>query len=163
MVSICHHTGVCLVSNKERLLATVQKSLNAKGKLYIGEVSYSEYDSPMYNGSANNMFHVDYSFWVPNNVPNNIENLINENYQDYYFRKHADWKSESEFRILLRGQDEEPDFISISNSLDTIILGVDFTNESEYIVHQRCKELSIQYGIMCWRNGTPDLQIHKPL
>lgn len=146
-----NHRGVCLVFDREKLIETAKAELGAKGNLYIEPVHYGDKDEiivgPEYSINCDNCLEIG--------VPTFVEKQVQSYYQHYFFRKHVDWQHEHEFRILLRNQIEEPEFVSISNSIKAVFLGADFPKVYEAIVLNYCTEFQVSVGKMEWWNGMP--------
>lgn len=108
------HKGVCLKINLEKFCeensvddkTRILKKVNYLSRLNH-RLTYSEPDIDIDNRKA-------------------VELLINDNMDTLFFEKHKDWETEKEIRFV---SFEKRDYCSIKDSLDTILLGIDFDNK----------------------------------
>lgn len=100
------HRGVCLIINKAKFLKQNQKIIKFKGSVgYRMKFKLPILDAKrLYNGEANTY----------------IEEIIDIYFNEFFFQKHYDWRSEAEFRIV----SFETEFCSISESIEGIIYGL---------------------------------------
>lgn len=151
-----NHRGVCFVFNKELLIRTAQQELFGKGTLYAGAVTYDKHI-----GFDSEAFSVRYQQYLSLGVTNLVQKMIDRHYRTYYMKKHIDWQQEHEYRFVLRGSGETPEFISIQDSIEAVILGPDFPESYKPLIRQFCDTLNIYHGEMRWRNGSPDIVKYK--
>lgn len=148
--------GYVLFLIRKRLIQTAQKELVGKGTLYTGDVSYDKHI-----GFDLESFSVKYHEYISLGVSDVVQKMIDRHYRTYYFKKHIDWQQEHEYRFILRGSSDTPEYISIQDSIESVILGVDFPETSKPQIRQFCDTLNIYYVEMRWRNGSPDIATTK--
>lgn len=108
--------GVCIVLNKEKLLAKLSKY-----DCYYGNIEYVEnYDNTL-NGD---------------DVKKNIDYYWFEN----FFIKTNDWQYEHEFRILKKAEGKENEYMDINGCIDCVII-----NRAKDISHNDSVFKSSQY------------------
>lgn len=116
------HAGVCLRFDRERLVAALERSAGT-GPHWAGEVRYTRTSlgplHPIDLGQVNE-FGVDavaLAFAVLN-------------HDMVFFRKHADWETESEYRLVLLGNSVAPAYIDVREALTGVVLGEGFPHHS---------------------------------
>lgn len=133
-----NHLGICLVFSKKSLIKTIENQLSNDCLIYGENVNYKKIDFEDLNIYDDNLS-------VNEVVINNVE----ENYKNFFFQKHLDYKDENEFRIILVQKDKnnfyKDIFIDISDSLKSIILGDRFPE----VYLPTIKELSSKLNITC--------------
>ena len=78
------------------------------------------------------------------------------NNKQIFFYKSEDWQSENEFRWILHCRDFANDhYISIPDSLKSIIVGPDFPKVYEPSLISICAEWKIPIGKLYWPDGCP--------
>ena len=152
------HKGVCLVFDKDKLIETAKKEFSKKGELYSEAVNYLSDEDLIYK----NAFVIDLKKIDKGSIDHTISELVKKQYKHLFFTKHTDWKQEVEFRILLRREGNDSEFLSIENSIAAIIMGVDFpVTAYQPLIDFYCKKYKIPYGTMKWHNGKADLRGHS--
>jgi hypothetical protein len=109
-----NHRGVCLKINLEKFCE--ENSIDDQTRI-LKEVEYS---SRINHGLTN------YSSDLDLNYHKVVNQLIKDNLNTLYFIKHKDWQTEREIRFVSL---ENKEFCSIKNSLDSILLGMEFNNK----------------------------------
>lgn len=150
-----NHKGVCLIFDKKKLIKTAKCELSNKGILYKGDIQYKGQN----NRNDNSEFKVSNIEIEKNGLEVTVEKMIAERYQDLFFVKHEDWRNECEYRLILRSNNDNQEYIyiSITESIKGIILGCDFPYEKyqtkiqEYIANYD----DLQLSQVKWYNGLP--------
>lgn len=118
-----NHTGVCLVFEKEKILARFENEYNnilhfSDNVSYEKKIILTEKDS---------LFKTLLSSELDNK---SIEEVALERVKKYnklyYFYKHEDWKAENEFRLVIKPDNNKDHYINIDGLLEHIILGARF-------------------------------------
>lgn len=116
-----NHKGVCLIFNKQKL-DCFKKSSNIS-KYIRDKVEYL----PCLN--TENDFDVDSYIKAKEYIEdkNKLFDDINKNefIKSRFFKKHDDWKGESEYRWIVLSDDKIDLFIDFEDSLEAIVLGCD--------------------------------------
>jgi hypothetical protein len=101
-----NHRGVCLIINKAKFLKQNEKKLKFEGLVrYKLKFKVPILDARrLRDGEKNNYF----------------KEIIDTYFNEFFFQKHYDWRSEAEFRIV----SFETEFCSISESIEGIIYGL---------------------------------------
>ena len=117
-----NHQGACLIFNKEKLDKCFKTSPDIY-KYISNKVEYLEW-LEIINSD------LTLSYEDTKELINNQERLLNKLFENYFlesrfFKKHFDWKDESEFRWLVLSKEETDLYIDFKDSLEAIILGCD--------------------------------------
>jgi hypothetical protein len=90
-----------------------------------------------------------------------IFGLIRESFpavvKQLYFSKAWDWQTETEYRLVIHGDDvQEVEYVDIRHALTGIFLGSQFPEERRDDVLARCPHLvENRIFMVLWRNGSP--------
>lgn len=147
------HEGVCLMFNKEQLKKKIMENL-PNFHIYSDKVIYSN------NPFPENSKEIEYPTYMRLGIEKAILRKIDMEIQSYFFRKHLDWKSENEFRWVIRSTKENCQknvFIPIKNSLSAIICGQDISEDDEKKLIQFSKQFRVKIYKLDWDNGNPVL------
>jgi hypothetical protein len=136
-----NHTGVCLVLNKERFLEAIDAELGGLEQFWMGHVDYIDRDY-----YASKAMTCDLKECSGHGIADYLNNHIAKHYRDLYFRKNIDWRDEQEFRIILRDGNEDPVYVLFEESLEAVILGVDFPKGLVESIIQQCIKLNKKCG-----------------
>lgn len=125
-----HHTGVCLRFDREKLLAAFDRARESAVHHFVGPVSYrnAEFGVGPYPISLEQAaeFGIDAV----------ALRYANVHHERIFFRKHADWASESEFRLVRTDLSTQPFYLDISDALTGVILGDAFAPDRLPALHQ---------------------------
>lgn len=108
-----NHRGICLEIDED-------KFLESNGELFNNQ-SYFMYDKINYRSEENTP-----SFSIPRINLNKTNNVIDENYKELFFTKYECWQEEQEWRILIKANENINLICDLKNSLDKVILGLNF-------------------------------------
>ncbi|MBH5336293.1 DUF2971 domain-containing protein [Streptomyces pactum] len=115
------HAGVCLRFDRERLVASFLKAHAGPTSLaFHGPVHYlTSQNSPVTRGVDTRQ--------VGEFGSDAVALAYGEKYKDQlFFRKHLDWDSESEYRLVVLNQTADYEFVDIREALTGVILGSAF-------------------------------------
>ncbi len=145
-----NHKGLCLMFDKSKLAKIIDDNLSQKGDIYQDAVRYGKFSI--------NPFHVDYDELKTLGYEKFIKKHIKENFQELYFEKMLDWKDECEYRwVLISDENSDYEYVQYLDSLEAIILGVDFPPVYETIIEKYSKKYNINVVRMDWYNGKPSV------
>lgn len=117
------HTGVCLRFDRDRLLAAFDSAGETAVHQFSGPVRYrkSEIGAGPYSISLEQAaeFGVDAVALT----------YARTHHERLFFRKHADWASESEFRLVRTDLSTAPFYLDVSQALTGVIIGDAFPRE----------------------------------
>lgn len=145
-----NHQGVCLVFNRQLLHESIQAQLGHKGTVFSGAVEYSNMHHDDWNA-----FHLDHEAIEKFSLEEILERKITQHYRTYFFHKAEDWSNEIEWRWVLRGQDQMPEFFDFRQAICAVILGVNFPQVYEPLMESFAKKYGIHIARLLWRNGCP--------
>lgn len=146
------HSGVCLVLDKSLLNATITDSLGHFGRLFTGEVFYA--DRTKDDLLAYRLDHSDIQKYSLETV---MQHRLEKFHRTYFFRKALDWQQEKEYRWVLLGDVNTPEFceVDVFPTLRYIILGTDCAQVYWPSLVSICEERAIPIGRLSWRSGQP--------
>lgn len=113
-----NHNGVCLVFSKSKLANQLNKSFKKKN-IFYGNVGYTDFCYPKFKQYQL----IDKRKLSILTDEEYIEYHIRKHKSELYFLKDIDFKDENEFRIILKDNSPEYQYINILSSLIGIILG----------------------------------------
>jgi hypothetical protein len=143
------NTGVCLVFDGIQLDQSIKDTLGAKSKIFSGPVRYQDGWDKESLREVENFFlrynkigNSDFSTW--------LRSHFLRCYEVFFLRKSRDWETEFEYRWLVHNETRGPEYVPISTSLRSVIVGVDFPKVYEPSLIELCKNLGISAGRMYW-------------
>jgi hypothetical protein len=145
-----NHTGVCLCFDGDRLVrAAVDQFETTPGKdLLHARVSYlAENEHPR--------MHMLIQPQAEQDLRGYIESMVQNNPHDLFFTKDWDWESETEYRLLLRGDTKEEEFLDVRDALEAVIAGPRFHPAYKPGVWKLCEELEVEPLEIQWEMGPP--------
>jgi hypothetical protein len=158
------HTGVCLVFDGNKLDQSIKEVLSATSTIFSGPVRYQDHwdkESLAEIGA----FFLSYREIESPNVLTGLRSHFLRNYEELFLRKSRDWETEFEYRWLVHNTAPGPEYVPISASLRSVIVGVDFPKVYEPSLIELCKNLNTSAGRMYWTGRVPggsSDNIYKP-
>ena len=143
------HRGVCLLFDRDELIASFQKALGDQGGCLAEDVTYSDADPlPVPD--------LDAFMQSPTEYPLGYRNL---HARPLYFMKREDWSGEREFRVAaLVKQAKDPfAFVPIKGPLKSLIVGHRFPRAYRPSVLESCKRAGIRPFAFSY---SPEPRIH---
>ncbi|WP_329130375.1 DUF2971 domain-containing protein [Streptomyces sp. NBC_00670] len=117
------HTGVCLRFDWDKLVESFLEHAGPASFAFHGPVRYlSSQDSPPTRG-------VDVGQVAEFGADAVALAYAEANKDSLFFRKHIDWDSEAEYRLILLNQSTEFDYVDIRTALTGVVLGNAFPQE----------------------------------
>ena len=151
-----NHFGICLVISKEKLEEELKTHQDKITRFKTGYIKYTQK-----RGIAPRAITLDGNRLVNEGLENYSKNHILENSEELFFRKHADYRDETEYRVLVFDPENNLEYIDISSSIKGIIVG-DRTPKVYFpLVDQLCEKLHIESRQAHWVKGTPYLLLCK--
>lgn len=118
------HEGVCLRFDRGKLIESFLKHAGPAAMAFHGPVEYPRsQDSPLTRG-------IDVGQVAEFGADAVALAYAEANKDTLFFRKHIDWDSEAEYRLILLNQSTEFDYIDIRESLTGVVLGSAFPQTS---------------------------------
>lgn len=146
-----NHAGVCLCFERARLLAAATADLQSvRGlQLFHAPVTYRTSVPTPEAVTARELLRSR----MERDPEAYIEDLLVEHVNEFFFVKNWDWSSETEYRIVVRGDTRAAEFIDVRDALEAVILGPRFPTAAEAAIAAECKRLRIRAHRLYWRNG----------
>jgi len=150
-----NHKGVCLKFNGNKLDEQIKKAfLDKKHEIFCGNIEYDDkwaidgVSIFIDIGEVSKLNDIEFKEWLRH------EYFI-KNYKKIFLKKSMGWENEYEFRWLVYSENDSPEFISISDVTEEIIVGSDFEEAYYPSLDKFCKELGVQAYKVFWDNGKP--------
>lgn len=154
-----NHRGVCLLFDKQVLHGTLESNFGRE-VLFCGALEYGDFHDVRNKGWSENMdaFMLSGDDIVTEGLEIAIQRHRDKYHDVFFFRKNKDWENETEYRWIIRGKTNDPEFIPIEDSLRAILLGVDYPIERLPEIHEYCKNTNTSLSRILWHNGMPIVQ-----
>ena len=144
------HYGICLVLSKNKLENYIKKLIQ-NNQYRFGFINYTEKES-----INNNAIAIEYTKAHEMDLKSYCEYHIFKYIKDFFFRKHIDYRDESEYRVVIYDKNGDYNYIDVSEFLIGIIIG-DRTSE---VYFPSIKELCDNLNIECRRLYYYEGQMH---
>jgi hypothetical protein len=150
-----NHTGICLCFDMDRLLVTAADTFETdrECRLHHGPVRYIR--DARYPATANAL-ELSRSE-AESDLAGYIERLLDAHVGPYFFTKSWDWETETEYRLLVRGDTADAEFIDIREALEAVVLGPRLSAVYDPTVAKLCEVLDVDAHRLAWMNGLPIL------
>lgn len=117
------HTGVCLRFDRDRLVAAFKDAQENAVHQFCGPVQYRRAESGV------GPYGISLEQAEEFGIDAVALRYAQVHHDRLYFRKHADWVSESEFRLVRIDLSTEPHYFDIASALTGVVLGDAFPND----------------------------------
>lgn len=146
------HSGACLVLDKELLNSAITETLTPLGQVFSGQVRYADHTKHDLDA-----FELDYSHILKEGIETVMKRKLAQFRHTYFFQKALDWQQEQEYRWVLIGDNNTPEYvrIDISTSLKYMIVGMKCAKEHWPSITVICEEQEVPVGQLIWRSGQP--------
>jgi len=154
-----NHRGVCLLFDKQVLQETLENEFGCEA-LFCGSVAYDDFHDVISPGWPAHME----AFMLSGDdiTRDGLETVLRrhrDKYHDvFFFRKNKDWEHEAEYRWIIHGDSNNPEFIPIEKALRAILIGIDFPIERLSEIHEYCEHTDTSLSRIVWQNGMPLVQ-----
>lgn len=143
-----NHYGACIVFSKREIIKEMQKLESTGVFCKFGNVLYSQKDRMDFGSitidgnSLIQLGNIDYA-----------DQFVRSNYQEIFFKKHIDYRDESEFRLIIQDKSGNIDLIDTSNAIKGVIWGDKTKQEELSDRHLICLKASIGCRYIYWERG----------
>jgi hypothetical protein len=144
------HTGVCLVFDKEKLLASVRQHLG-KHRIAHGKVSYR--DAPQLSRIEHQAFSIDIDLYESLGPFEYAREHLKRHGHSLFFEKLVDWRDEMEWRVVVFADTPGNVHLPIEDSLVAVVHGDRTDPDASEVLMSQAKE--IQHLSISWKNGAP--------
>lgn len=145
------HTGVCLVFDRQRLIAQMKQQVGDRYTLYYGPVAYADhfvgYDPD------HQEFTVNVDLLEKVGIKEYAQMHLATFYQSLFFEKMTDWRDESEWRVLAFTESDKPIDINFEQSLVGLMFGCDVTSENRKEIFELNHCSGVQHEGLQWKNS----------
>lgn len=143
-----NHRGMCFIFDKSKLMKSVSSEFSdAKYKIYKENIV--QYDALE---NIIDKFSVKFENYLKLGAKKWLQDYFNKNYTTLLLSKTSDWKTENEFRIIIKcKQKTDFLFLPINDSLSGIVLGADFP----FAYHKLIQSYKVPCGVIGWFSGIP--------
>ena len=155
------HSGACLVFHKQSLDDAIRAYASENGlQVFCGRVTYL--NTPVVQRLALGPF----CFSLDEIRQHGIERAARQHAERYlhelYLHKNRDWEGEREFRWLLRGSNENAEFVDFRGALAGIALGDRFPEDMKQTVGKFVVKNGADVVSMDWRRDIPQPKLLTP-
>jgi hypothetical protein len=152
--SKCPHDGVCLKFNYQKLNKRISETFKNKNEYFVeqGAVEYDDMKvlhQPPFNKDG--ILHL-----TDMEIEERAREYFFTYYKEIFLLKPNDWKNETEYRWLVHSKSDSPEYTSIVDVIDEVLVGVEFPQGDKRKLVSLCKELNIPPKRLRWVNGIPD-------
>jgi len=157
-----NHTGVCLLFRKRLLNEVIEQRFS--GLVTSGLVSYGDIHMPGHRDWDEflNAFTISATELEERGFQAALEQHRDRHLKTFFFQKNKDWETEAEFRWIVRGETNDPEFIPIDQALHAIVVGMDFPAERIAEVHEYSRRFDAHIARAFWVNGEPKVRWFAP-
>jgi len=147
------HTGVCLKFNGNNLDERISETFKDKRRfaVFSGHIEYN--DLKLFELSPIDMTNIHKL--NKKGIETRLRNHFIEKYEEIFLRKSRDWENEYEFRWLVHRRRDSPEYISIVDILEEVLVGDEFPQKWWAKLFKRCKELRVPLKRVKWLSGIP--------
>jgi hypothetical protein len=145
-----NHKGVCVAFRRQSLLNAFENSFASASRIFYGKVNYQEivsisedYEERRF---ALHKAHIG-AEELENNFDSFVLDYIDKFHEEIYFRKHGDWSSENEYRLLMVSEKDGFEYLDYGDSIAGVCSGFDMqdwvrtavitASEAQKIPHMR--------------------------
>lgn len=148
------HAGVCLVFDKTRLSAVIEKQVASSHRVLAGPVEYVD------RGIVQDL-NEDQQYMINIDV---LEDVGRDAYPDLHFKTHfkrlffekmTDWRDECEWRWIVVSNSDQDIYVAFGNSLVGIMFGEDTQEEIIHGVMEATRSWGLRYMGLKWKNCSP--------
>lgn len=151
------HEGVCLVFDREQLIAAMKSSLHEQG---FAE-PYNR--SVIYDGRGMQKPLLDMDALSGNVTPEKVAEYIEENHDVLFFHKALDWQTEHEYRFSTTSSGTSALYAAYEDSLTHVIVGERFPNWQRFAAIEACRQAGAEPLRLDWSMGAPILVPLQPI
>jgi hypothetical protein len=151
------HTGVCLRLNRSRLLEAFEEQLGGKGFFTHGKVVYRDA-----RGVDRLLLHLRMSRIDELGIAGAVRDHLKRHCDEFFFHKLGDWATEMEYRLILHIEHDGPEFLDISDCLETVLCGFRMPDDDVDRIIDLCEPRGIGVGRVWWANALPMVGAAKP-
>lgn len=147
------HSGVCLVFDRERLIAAMKDGLEAASvsRFYEGPVRYAPSGIAGERGALT--LHLNNFKDKP--MAEAIGEHLGQHYRELFLLKTLDWDSEHEYRLVAHRADDDYLHVPFGDSLIAIIVGHEFPNDQEPALRAACEAANAVPYRLKWLHEGP--------
>jgi hypothetical protein len=139
------HKGVCLIFDRSLLHEAISHELSGRFTIYHGAVDYSDDVAEEIVARA-----------LPEDqvLQHGLDAFLNMHRQrfhrTFFFTKRLDWAQEFEYRWVVIGVDDEPEYVPIEKAMAGIVVGCDFPRVYLPSLVPLCRALGIAGARIKW-------------
>lgn len=145
--------GVCLVLDRELLHEAIRTEVGDEG-LYHGRVAYRNRIGPIKGESdLAYPFILQYAEIEKKGFKAAVDEHVHRFYEYIFLLKGSDWRDETEYRWVFRGETNEPRFVDINGALRAVIIGMECPEVYLPSFERLCCDQGVSLCRMWWSTG----------
>jgi hypothetical protein len=146
------HFGICLVFSKKKIEEALKSEERKIHRYQADYVKYLQKERIAWNAVT-----LDGNRLMEEGVQRYSKAFVLENMDELFFRKHADYRDESEYRIVVFDPEKKMEYIDIGSSIKGVIVGDRTPKVYFSLINKLCEALQIESRRLHWDKGTPHL------
>lgn len=145
--------GVCLVFDRQKLLAQVKSQFGQNSLVITGPVQYI--DRNLVRGLEDHEYMIDVDALESLGKTAYVNMHMRKHYGPLFFEKMLDWRDEAEWRVVVFSNLEKELNLSLEDSLVGIMFGENTGEEMTQLIMALTSSWNIEYMGLKWKNSTP--------
>lgn len=145
--------GVCLVFDRQKLLAQVKSQFGSNSSVIAGPVQYR--DRNLVRGLEDHEYMIDIDALESLGKTAYVNIHIRKHYRPLFFEKMFDWRDEAEWRVVVVSNSEKEQYLRLEDSLVGIMFGENTGEEMTQLIMALTHSWNIEYMGLKWKNSTP--------
>jgi len=146
------HFGICLVFSKEKIEEALESEESKIHKYQADYVKYLQKER-----IAPKAVTLDGNRLAKEGVQKYSKAFVLENMDELFFRKHADYRDESEYRVVVFDPDKKMEYIDIGPLIKGVIVGDRTPKVYFSLINKLCEALQVESRRLHWDRGKPHL------
>lgn len=146
------HAGVCLIFDKEKLLAATKRHFGQHTLLH-GPVRYA--DAALLQKIEHHEFNIDIDLYEALGPKAYVRSHLQRHHPRLFFEKLADWRDESEWRIVLLAEEAGNLYVPYADSLVAVVHGDSTDPDVSEALMAQTTNSQVQHLGISWKNSTP--------
>jgi hypothetical protein len=150
------HTGVCLVFDRQKLEALINRAYSKDKLVLNGVITYKNRNivPDLYHPDDQQyMINIDYLETVGRDAY--VEAHLRTHYKRLFFEKMEDWKDESEWRCVVFSQNDENLYLNFEDSMVGIMFGENTEEKFVQYIMDATESWGLRYMGLKWKNCSP--------
>ena len=151
-----NHSGICIVFSKDDLEKELEKKRHKIFDYKSGYVQYFQNGRMPWDTST-----LDGNRAETEGIEQYSYNHVIENSEEFFYRKHIDYRDEAEYRAVVFDPDGKLEYLDISSSIKGVIVGYETPEVYHPLIDQLSKQLEIETRRARWSKSSRTSHLGK--